>query len=170
MFRVTVIGLLAVAVLAPVGLIVYQSFLDGAFFSPASRLSLDAYAYVLTDPVLLSRRCGRRRLSPSEWSPSPCHWAAALAFLLTRTDIKGRPLLEILVLVPMFISSVVLAFGYTVSVGRPGSCRCSCATLLGFVPWNLYSPAWHRRHRRAEPRPERLSLHLGGDAQSAVRP
>ena len=38
-FRVTVIGLLAVAVLAPVGLIVYQSFLDGAFFSPASQLS-----------------------------------------------------------------------------------------------------------------------------------
>ncbi|AWX93636.1 hypothetical protein DPM13_12630 [Paracoccus mutanolyticus] len=40
--------------------------------------------------------------------------------LLTRTDIRFKRLLEVLVLVPMFISSIVLAFGYTVSVGPSG--------------------------------------------------
>jgi iron(III) transport system permease protein len=137
-YRVLVIGALAVAVLAPVGLIVYQSFLDGPFFSPASRLSLDAYAYVLTDPSFYD----------ALWTTAVIAFGmvavavplgGALAFLLTRTDIKGRGVLEILVLVPMFISSIVLAFGYTVSVGPAGFLSLFLRDAIGFVPWTLYS-------------------------------
>src|SRR5690606_17535804 len=62
-----------------------------------------------------------------------------LAFLITRTDIKGRRLLEVLVLVPMFISSIVLAFGYTVSVGPTGFVSLFVRDLIGIVPWNIYS-------------------------------
>jgi len=35
---------------------------------------------------------------------------AALSFLLTRTDVRFRKALEVIVLVPMFISALVLAF------------------------------------------------------------
>ena len=51
LYRRLTIGLLAVAVLTPVCLIIYQSFLDGPFFSPRSKLSFSAYSYVLTDPM-----------------------------------------------------------------------------------------------------------------------
>jgi iron(III) transport system permease protein len=43
------------------------------------------------------------------------------------------------VLVPMFISSIVLAFGYTVSVGPTGFLSLFVRDIIGFVPWNLYS-------------------------------
>ncbi|WP_228141819.1 hypothetical protein, partial [Acinetobacter baumannii] len=43
-----------------------------------------------------------------------------LAFLLARTDIPGKKLLEPLALVPIFMSAVVLAFGYVVALGPVG--------------------------------------------------
>ena len=45
-----------------------------------------------------------------------------LAFIMVRTDVPGRRLLEPLLLVPIFFSAVVLAFGYVVAVG-PGRLR-----------------------------------------------
>ena len=48
-YRRVVIGLLAIAVLAPVGLIIYQSFLTAAFFSPRAKFGFDAYRYVFSD-------------------------------------------------------------------------------------------------------------------------
>ena len=39
----------ALVVFGPLGLIVYQSFLNEPFFSPSARFSLDAYRYVLAD-------------------------------------------------------------------------------------------------------------------------
>lgn len=139
-FRVIVIGLLALAVLTPVGLIVYQSLLTGPFFSPRAALSLDAYAYVFTD----------RSFYKALWTTTLFAFGLVaiavplgglLAFLITRTDIRFRRTLEILVLVPTFISSIVLAFGYTVSVGPSGFLSIAVRDLFGFVPWNIYGLA-----------------------------
>ena len=138
LYRIITIGLLAIAVMAPVGLIIYQSFLDGPFFSPRSVLSLSAYSYVLTDPMFWE----------ALWTTAVFAFGMVaiavplgglLAFLLTRTDIRFKRTLEILVLVPMFISSIVLAFGYTVSVGPSGFVSMWMRSVFGFVPWNLYS-------------------------------
>jgi iron(III) transport system permease protein len=137
-YRIIVIGLLALAVLTPVGLIVYQSFLNGAFFSPSSSLSLEAYQYILTDSSFYEALWTTTILAFGMVAVA-VPLGGGLAFLLTRTDIKGKRLLEILVLVPMFISSVVLAFGYTVSVGPSGFISLLLRDVLGFVPWNLYS-------------------------------
>jgi iron(III) transport system permease protein len=61
------------------------------------------------------------------------------SFLTTRTDIVGKSFLEILILVPIFISSIVLAFGYTVSIGPTGVLSLIVRNLTGGVPWSLYS-------------------------------
>ena len=45
---------------------------------------------------------------------------AALAYLVVRTDLPARRALETLVLVPLFVSPMVLAFGYVVSLGPVG--------------------------------------------------
>lgn len=47
LFRFAVIALTALAVLAPLSLVFYQSFLDQPFFQPGAKLGLDAYAFVL---------------------------------------------------------------------------------------------------------------------------
>ena len=138
LFRVLVIGILALAVLAPVGLIVYQSFLDGAFFAKSSKLSLSAYRYVLTDPTFYQALRTTTVFAFGMVAVS-VPLGSLLAFLVTRTDLKFRHALEVFVLVPMFISSIVLAFGYTVSVGPSGFVSIFVRDALGFLPWNLYS-------------------------------
>lgn len=136
-FRIAVILALSVAVMAPVGLIAYQSFLDGPFFQPSASLGFEAYRFILTDPDFYN----------ALWTTTVFAFGmvvvatplgAALAFLLTRTDLPGRRVLEPLVLVPMFLSSLVLAFGYTVSVGPSGFLSLWVKSIFGTVPWNIY--------------------------------
>ncbi len=138
LYRIVVIGLLALAVLTPVGLIIYQSFLTGPFFSPRAALGLDAYAYVFTDRNFY-KALGTTAVFAFGMVAIAVPLGGLLAFLITRTDIRYKRLLEILVLVPMFISSIVLAFGYTVSVGPTGFLSLAMRDLIGIVPWNIYS-------------------------------
>ena len=62
-----------------------------------------------------------------------------LAFLMVRTDLPGRRWIEPLVLMPVFVSPMVLAFGYVVSVGPVGFYSVWAKELFGGVPWNVYS-------------------------------
>ncbi|CDX33878.1 Binding-protein-dependent transporters inner membrane component [Mesorhizobium sp. SOD10] len=140
LFRNVAIGILALTVLAPVGLIVYQSFLSAPFFSPRAVLSLDAYAYIINDPTFY-KALGTTTLFAFGMVAVAVPLGGLLAFLITRTDIRFKRLLEVLVLVPMFISSIVLAFGYTVSVGPTGFLSLAVRDLIGVVPWNIYSLA-----------------------------
>src|SRR4051794_9075351 len=39
-----------VVVLVPLGIVLYQAFLDAPFFQPTAHLSLDAFRFVLADP------------------------------------------------------------------------------------------------------------------------
>ena len=64
---------------------------------------------------------------------------AILAFLIVRTDVPGRNWLEVVILVPIFVSAVVLAFGYVVALGPVGIVSLAVKDLIGLVPWNLYS-------------------------------
>lgn len=137
-YRNLTIGLLAIAVLTPVGLIIYQSFLDGPFFSARSSAGFSAWAYVLTDPMFW-RALSTTAIFSVGMVAIAVPLGGVLAFLLTRTDIRFRRSLEILVLVPMFISSIVLAFGYTVSVGPSGFVSIWVRQVFGFVPWDLYT-------------------------------
>lgn len=136
-YRRIAIGALALMVFAPVGLVVYQSFLDAPFFMPAAAIDIDAYIYVLTD----------RDFYTALWTTAAfavglvaiaVPIGAALAFVLTRTDIKFRRWIEPIVLVPMFLSALVLGFGYTVSIGPSGFFSLAVVQIVGFVPWDIY--------------------------------
>lgn len=137
-FRRIVIGLLAVVVLAPIVLIIYQSLLDGPFFTPSSKLSIEAYRYILTDEMFYDALWNTVIMAVGMVAIA-VPLGAALSFLLTRTDVKFRKALEVVVLVPMFISAIVLAFGYTVAVGPAGFLTMLTRDTFGYAPWNLYS-------------------------------
>jgi len=63
----------------------------------------------------------------------------ALAFLVTRTDLPLQRVIEVLVLVPVFVSPMVLAFGYVVAMGPVGFYSLWAKEWFGDVPWNVYS-------------------------------
>jgi iron(III) transport system permease protein len=64
-----------------------------------------------------------------------------LAFLMVRTNIPGRSWIEPLLLIPVFVSPMILCFGYTVAVGPVGFISLWAQNILGTVPWNIYSMA-----------------------------
>jgi len=132
-----VIGV-ALVVFGPLGLIFYQSFLSEAFFSPTAHFSFEAYRYVLTDSGFHSA-FGTSLLVSSGMTLISVPLGSVLAFLLARTDLPGKKWLEPWLLVPIFLSPVVLAFGYVVAVGPVGFFSLWAKALIGRVPWNLYS-------------------------------
>ena len=137
-YRVAVIAALVLVVMTPVGLILYQSFLDAPFFDKTAQLSLEAYDYVLTDPDFwIALRTTAIFAFGLVAVAVPL--GAMLAFLLARTDLVGKGWLEPVALVPMFLSSIVLAFGYTVSIGPSGFVSLWMKETLGFKPWSIYS-------------------------------
>jgi iron(III) transport system permease protein len=129
-----------VAVLAPLGLLVYQSFLSAPFFDRSAQLGLEAYQYILTSPDF-------HRAFLSSFMVSFGMTAIALplgsllGFLVARTDLPGKKWLEPWLLVPVFLSPVVVAFGYVVAVGPVGFFSLWAKSLFGTVPWNLYTLA-----------------------------
>jgi iron(III) transport system permease protein len=139
-FRFGVIALMAVAVLAPISLVVYQSFLNDPFFMPAAKLSLDAYSFVFADSDFWTA-FGTTLVVAAGMALIAVPLGAALAFLMVRTDVPGRNWLEPLILTPVFVSAVVLAFGYVVALGPVGVFTTGFKALTGVVPWNIYSLA-----------------------------
>jgi iron(III) transport system permease protein len=137
-FRFAVLAIMASAVLAPIGLIVYQSFLDGPFFTPNVHFSLEAFQFVLEDDDFWDALVTSIVVA-SGMTAIAVPLGVVLAFLLARTDVPGKAILEPLVLVPIFMSAVVLAFGYVVALGPVGIFSTFVKGLIGTVPWSIYS-------------------------------
>jgi len=136
--RSTVVAITALVVLAPVLLIFWQSFLNAPFFNPARHFGLGAYGFVFDDPDFWNALLNSVVIAAGMVVIAlPC--GAALAFLLTRTDLPGQRAIEVLVLVPVFVSPMVLAFGYVVAMGPVGFYSLWAKDLVGAVPWNIYS-------------------------------
>lgn len=137
-FRAGVILALFAMVAAPAALVIYQSFLNAPFFDDKVAPSLDAYRYILTDSEFY-RAFWTTTLYAFGMVIVAVPLGGILAFLITRTDLKGRKWLEPLVLVPMFLSSIVLAFGYTVAIGPTGFITLAFKSVFGAAPWRIYT-------------------------------
>lgn len=136
--RGLVIGLAALTVLAPLLLILYQSLLDAPFFDQGATAGLDAYRFIFDDPdfwLASKNSC----VIAIGMAAIAVPLGAALAFLMVRTDLPGQRWLEPLLLVPVFVSPMVLSFGYVVATGPVGFYSVWFASLFGSVPWNVYS-------------------------------
>lgn len=136
--RGLVIGLTALAVLAPILLILYQSLLDAPFFDQAAKPGFGAYRFVFDDPdfwLAAKNSC----FIAVGMTLIAVPLGAALAFLMVRTDLPGQRWLEPLLLIPVFVSPMVLSFGYVVAAGPVGFYSVWFADLFGGVPWNVYS-------------------------------
>ncbi|AVY93209.1 ABC transporter permease [Microvirgula aerodenitrificans] len=132
------IGLVLVAVLMPLSLIVYQSLLSAPFFMPDKTLSLDAYRFIFDDPDFWSA-LGNSVAIAAGMLVIAVPLGGLLAFLMVRTNLPGRRWLEPLLLTPVFVSPMVLAFGYVVATGPVGFYSLWWRNLFGDVPWNIYT-------------------------------
>ncbi|MTV37916.1 ABC transporter permease [Duganella radicis] len=136
--RGVVVTLAAGVIFLPLILIFYQSFLNAPFFMPAKELGLDAYRFIFEDPDFAVA------FKNAFWLASGLALIAVplggmLAFLMIRTDLPGKGFIAPCLLVPIFVSPMVMGFGYVVAMGPVGFYSLWAKDLLGFIPWNIYS-------------------------------
>ena len=136
--RRIVVLVTAALVLTPISIIVYQSFLDAPFFDPKAKLSLWAYGFVFAEHDFWAA-LGTTFALAFGMAAIAVPLGALLAFLVTRTNLPGRNWIEPLLLVPIFLSPLVLAFGYVVAMGPVGFFTVWWQSAFGTEPWNIYS-------------------------------
>src|SRR5712692_6721450 len=139
-YRVLVVLITATAVFLPLGIVLYQSVLDAPFFQPSAKLSTSAFRFVFADSDF-HRAFTTTALVALGMTLVAVPLGSLLAFLLVRTDLPGRSFLEPIVLIPIFLSPVVLGFGYVVAAGPVGFFTLWTKQVFGSAPWNLYSLA-----------------------------
>jgi iron(III) transport system permease protein len=141
--RGVVVALTALAIFVPLLLIFYQSFLSAPFFAPVKTLTLDSYRFIFDDSDFRQAFVNGFYLA-SGLALIAVPLGGMLAFLMVRTDLPGRAWIAPMLLVPIFVSPMVIAFGYVVSMGPVGFYTVWVRNLLSVVgfegdPWNVYS-------------------------------
>ena len=136
--RALTIFLTASAVLAPLSLIFYQSLLSAPFFDAVKTVGLDSYRFVFADPDFWSALRNSLMIAAG-MTLIAVPLGAVLAFVMERTDFPAKRWIEPLLLVPSFVSPMVLSFGYVVAAGPVGFYSVLATDIFGDVPWGLYS-------------------------------
>src|SRR3954462_7171768 len=136
--RAAVIGLTALAVFLPLGLIFYQSALNAPFFTPPRVVGGGAFEFIFADSDFWDS-FKNSLIIAAAMAVISVPLGGILAFLMVRTDLPGRTWIEPLLLIPVFVSPMVLAFGYVVAAGPVGFYSVWAKELFGGTPWNIYS-------------------------------
>lgn len=136
--RGLVVFIASVAIYVPLTLIIVQAFLSAPFFAPTKTFSLEAFHFVFSDPDFYVA-LGNGLVVAFGLFIIAVPLGGMLAFLMVRTDLPGKSWIEPLILVPVFVSPMVLGFGYVVAAGPVGFFSTWSQSLFGFVPWNVYS-------------------------------
>lgn len=132
------VGLVTLAlVLAPLVPILYQAFLDGPIYRPSSILTLDNFTRLFSNPKFYEAITNSVVLSASSTIIATVV-GVSTAILLTRTNLPFKGFLGEFVLWPMYISHLVLAFGWFIMYGPSGYITLLVEQWFG-VSWNLYT-------------------------------
>src|SRR5437667_9994065 len=104
--RALTIVVTAAAVLAPLSLILYQSFLTAPFFDERKAAGVGAYAFIFADPDFGQSFLNSVAIAITMVVIS-VPLGALLAFVMERTDLPAKRWIEPLLLVPSFVSPMV---------------------------------------------------------------
>ena len=137
-WRSLTILMTAAAVLGPLSLIVYQSLLNAPFFEANKSMGLDAYRFIFADSDFWKAGLNSVLIA-SGMVVIAVPLGGLLAFIMERTNLPGKRWLEPFILVPSFVSPMVLSFGYVVAAGPVGFYTVWAQDLFGVAPWGIYS-------------------------------
>lgn len=138
--RRPVIVAMSVVVLTPLLLVLYQSLLNAPFFDRSAHMGLGSFDFIFADKDFwLAAK--NSIIIASGMTVIAVPLGGILAFLIVRTDLPGRSWIEPAILAPVFISPMVLGFGYVVSAGPVGFYSIWAKSLFGLEnpPWDVYS-------------------------------
>jgi iron(III) transport system permease protein len=133
-----VLVLLALFVLAPVVPTVIQAVADRPLYSSGGIFTLDNFARLFTEAGF-----GEVAINTLVFAGLTTVLtliiAVPMAIVVVRTDIPGRRFFGVGMQWPFFISSLILGFGWITMYGPAGFVSSGVRSLLGTVPWELYT-------------------------------
>ncbi|MBL8271397.1 ABC transporter permease [Steroidobacter sp.] len=125
-------------VFAPIAVALLQSVRSTALYEPHWSLTYQNYVRLLTNERLWEALGNSLALAVIGTATATII-GAALALILVRTNIALRRLFSELLQAPLYISSLVMAFGWYMLYGPSGYVTLAITNLTGTTPWNLYS-------------------------------
>jgi iron(III) transport system permease protein len=129
--------LLTALVAVPLAPIIYQSVLSDRLYEPLKTFTLGNYALVLRNGEFWTTVTTTVIFVILTTALSVI-LGIAFAVLLTRTDVPARGLLHDLVILPFYVSPLVLAFAWAILYGPSGFATIGVRT-LGLPTWQLYT-------------------------------
>lgn len=138
LIQYSVAGFAVILVLAPILPIIYQSLLDRPLYDSGGILSLDNYIKLFSDPAF-HRVVINSFIFALLTTFLSVFGGTLLAILIGRTDIPERQIFGEMLLWPLYLSPLVVAFGWIIMYGPAGYVTLLLQNVLGFPPWNLYT-------------------------------
>jgi iron(III) transport system permease protein len=129
--------LLTALVAVPLAPILYQSVLSDRLYEPLKTFTLGNYALVLRNPEFWTTVTTTVIFVIATTALSVL-LGITFAILLTRTDVPARGLLHDLVILPFYVSPLVLAFAWAILYGPSGFATIG-VRILGLPTWQLYT-------------------------------
>lgn len=127
-----------ILVAAPLVPILYQSFVSRPLYEDGGILTLDNYVRLFGDSVFYSVISNSILLALATTLVA-CVLGVGFAIFLERTNLPFRKALRSIVLWPMYVSQLVIAFSWFVMYGPSGYVTLLTQQLFGDAPWNLYT-------------------------------
>ncbi len=131
-------ALTLVLVAAPLIPILYQSFSDRPLYDGAGALSLDNYAQLFGSAEFL-RVIRNTLLLGALTTIFGTIVGVVAAIIIGRTDMPARAMVGEVLIWPLYISHLVLGFGFSVMYGPSGYVTLWISEVIGTQPWDLYT-------------------------------
>lgn len=136
--QAVVFAIVAFLVIGSILPILYQSIIDRPLYDTGAQLTYENYVRLFTEEGF-----GQVVLNSALFAIITTLVAVSVsvisAIVLVRTRVPLRRLMDACLLLPIYISPLVLAFSWVYVYGPAGYITIELRSLLGVTPWNLYS-------------------------------
>jgi iron(III) transport system permease protein len=125
-------------VAAPLAPVLYQSVLAKPIYETVHSLTLANYVHFFASPDFHAAIANSLVLA---FVSTLVGTAIGLfiAIAVARTNMPGRSLVSPAMLLPLYVSQLVLSVGWFIMYGPAGYITLEVRELIGFTPWNLYT-------------------------------
>lgn len=130
MFVLTII-----LIVGPLTPLIYQAFTDKPLYDSGESFTFGNFANVFSSSTFRTATLNSLLFAIIATVISQV-LGSLQAILLSRTNMPGRRLIGTVVLWPLFISPLVIAFGWNILYGRAGYATSFFTMVMGYVPWN----------------------------------
>ncbi|MGB6102822.1 MAG: iron ABC transporter permease [Pusillimonas sp.] len=134
----TVAILTAVMVIGPLAPIVMQAFLDKPLYVNDAALTATNFVRLFTEAGMGEIALNTLYFSVLTMAVAQV-FGAVMAVVIGRTNLPGRNWMGEMLIWPLFVSNLVIAFGWFTMYGPSGYITLGVRAWTGLEPWNLYT-------------------------------